>query len=123
MPTSSLGERKIGPTSLIALWLAIHGGDPAPGEVRADETAVLIAAALDRHLASALGGSIQDDRVAEERLKSIGIERIEHHRDTDPLSHGERALIPEICYKIRLIGPGGNPTGKYITICIPFWDV
>jgi hypothetical protein len=123
MPTSSLSKRKVDLTSLIALWFAIHGDDSSPREVRADETAALIAAALDRHLASAIGESIQDDRVVEERLKSIGIERIEHRHNTDPLSQGEPRVIPEICYQIPLIGPNGKPTGRYITTCVPFWDV
>jgi hypothetical protein len=38
---------------IIALWLAIHGGDPAPdGVLHVDETSVLLATTLSHHLAT-----------------------------------------------------------------------
>src|SRR5580704_15606820 len=50
MPESTVEERELDLAALIALWYAIHGGDPSPSEVTIDdETVVLIAAALDRN--------------------------------------------------------------------------
>ena len=46
-------DRDLDVASLIALWLAIHGGDPGPSEIAVDDkTAALIAAALDSQLAN-----------------------------------------------------------------------
>ena len=41
---------------IIALWLAIHGGDPGPEGFQVDETAVFLASALSAHLSETIGG-------------------------------------------------------------------
>lgn len=78
MPESTVEERELDLAALIALWYAIHGGDPSPSEVTIDdETVVLIAAALDRHLANTVEGVSREGRTSgrlEERLKSFGVE-------------------------------------------------
>ena len=71
-------DRDLDVASLIALWLAIHGGDPGPSEIAVDDkTAALIAAALDSQLANTVEFARREDRTParlEERLKSFGIE-------------------------------------------------
>lgn len=73
-------DRDLDVASLIALWLAIHGGDPAPSEIVVDDkTAALIAAALDSQLANTVESATRENRTTarlEERLKSFGIEMV-----------------------------------------------
>ena len=65
--------------AMVAVWIAIHGGDPLPSKVVVDGTALLIAAALDNHLANTIEGIDREGRKARlpERLKSLGIERVD----------------------------------------------
>ena len=59
---------------LIALWLAIHGGDPAPeGPVRIDETTALVAAALSARLTEINGGAVTGAALSE-RLGTVRVE-------------------------------------------------
>jgi hypothetical protein len=76
---SVFDDRELDVASLIALWLAIHSGDPAPSEIVVDDkTAALIAAALDSQLANTIESAPREDRTArlEERLRSFGIEMV-----------------------------------------------
>jgi hypothetical protein len=59
---------------IIALWLAIHGGDGGPTEViEVDETSALLAATLSSHLAETHGlGAVTIDGLRE-RLGGAGI--------------------------------------------------
>jgi hypothetical protein len=59
---------------LIALWLAIHGGDPAPdGAVSVDETTALLATTLSLRLSEAYGVELASPEVLQARLADIGI--------------------------------------------------
>jgi hypothetical protein len=120
MPTSSLGERELDVASLIALWIAIHGGDPAPSEIIVeDDTAAFIAAALDRYLSGTVDDAGSEDRresVLSEKLKSFGIERLSD--DAKPHPSGNF-----VCFtvKIPIIIIKDDPpkfSGKYETIRI-----
>jgi hypothetical protein len=76
---SVFDERELDVASLIALWLAIHSGDPAPSEIVVDDkTAALIAAALDSQLANIVESAPREGRTArlEERLRSFRIEMV-----------------------------------------------
>jgi len=90
MPVPTLDARDRDIAALIALWIAIHGGDPAPSEVVVDETAILLAAALDSYLASTIEGASRADRPRarlEERLHALGVEivgeRERRHEDEE----------------------------------------
>jgi hypothetical protein len=106
--------------ALIALWIAIHGGDPPPKEVKVDETALLIAAALDRHLANTVegvGGERPTKARRHERMKSLGIL---------PIGNGEYR-DEWICFCFSLIyfhvdGTSRNPDGdtEALVICVCF---
>ena len=113
MPASNLGGRELDIASLIALWIAIHGGDPSPSEVRVeDETAILIATALDRHLATIVqeAGRGGPTTTLEERLKSVRIELVDEK--SDELRGGE----PPACYLFQAydINPKSANYGKKI---------
>ena len=114
MPASNLGGRELDIASLIALWIAIHGGDSSPSEVRVeDETAILIAAALDRHLATIVQEAVREDPTAthlEERLKSVRIELVDEKSDELP---GDG---PPACYLFQAydINPKSANYGKKI---------
>jgi hypothetical protein len=113
MPASNLGGRELDIASLIALWIAIHGGDPSPSEVRVeDETAILIAAALDRRLATIVqeAGREGPTTTLEERLKSVRIELVDEK--SDELRGGE----PPACYLFQAydINPRSANYGKRI---------
>ena len=120
LPLAALEVRKQDIAALIALWIAIHGGDPPPKEVKVDETAVLIAAALDRHLANTIEGVGSEGGVEaqmDERLKSFGIE---------PIGNGEYR-DEWICFCFRLIyfrvdGTPRNPDEgtEAFVICVCF---
>lgn len=113
MPAPAFADRKKSVSALIALWLAIHGGDPPPSEVRVDETAALLAGALDLYLASIVDGSARDDQAVSERLRTFGIELIEH-------GESEESPVFEICWKVPVVNvKTGKPTGRYITVCTP----
>ncbi|MBV9918450.1 MAG: hypothetical protein JO153_18275 [Solirubrobacterales bacterium] len=59
---------------LIALWIAIHGGDPAPeGPVAIDPTTALLATALSRRLQEVRGVGSLTFEALRERLASVGI--------------------------------------------------
>jgi hypothetical protein len=100
-------EREADVAAQIALWIAIHGGDPAHTKVVVDDTALLIAAALDRHLATTIEGADREGRgkvSPPERLKSLGIERVD-----DEGGHG-----PEyVCFCFRWVYFG-------VIICVCF---
>jgi hypothetical protein len=125
MPTSTLGERELDVASLIALWIAIHGGDPSPSEVRVeDETAILIAAALDRYLATTVQEVGREDRTRaqfEERLKSVRIELVDEKRDEkrDDLRTGGSTIC--LWFQAYYVwGPReGQKIGGPILICRP----
>jgi hypothetical protein len=61
---------------LIALWLAIHGGDPGPegGVVEIDETTVLMGAAFISQLSQAQAVESLDEETLHQRLGAIGVE-------------------------------------------------
>jgi hypothetical protein len=114
MPPSNLGGRELDIASLIALWIAIHGGDPSPSEVRVeDETAILIAAALDRHLTTIMQEAGREDPTTthlEERLKSVRIELVDAKNDE------LRGDDPPACYLFQAydINPKSANYGKRI---------
>lgn len=63
--------------SYIALWLAIHGGDPVPDEVtvaQATEAAVQIVRSLSTYVASISGrlNSGDGEAMLEEKLQKVG---------------------------------------------------
>ena len=59
---------------LIALWLAIHGGDPAPDEPAwVDETTALLATTLSVRLSEVYGAARISADALQRRLASIGI--------------------------------------------------
>jgi hypothetical protein len=112
-PAPAFADRTRSVSSLIALWLAIHAGDPAPEAIRVDETATLLAGALDLYLASAIEGSVREDQIIAGRLGSYGIEPV---RRPEP----ENARIFEFCQRIQVIDIKTlKPTGTYITVCTP----
>ncbi len=87
MSPAVLKEREADVAALIALWIAIHGGDPAPRKVVVNDTTLLIAAALDRHLANTIEIADREGRSKvslPERLKALGIERV-----NDEGGHGD----------------------------------
>jgi hypothetical protein len=93
--------------ALIALWVAIHGGDPLPSKVVVDGTALLIAAALDNHLAHTIEGVEEEGRGKArltERLKALDIERVD-----DEGGHGEEFFC--FCFRLSRFG---------VIICICF---
>jgi hypothetical protein len=98
---------------LIALWIAIHGGDPAKSEVTIDDEAtILIAAALDRQLATTTGS--RDREMSDtllERLKGFGVEPVAAHEDK-PYFHCWQVEIPDV--------KTGKPSGQYRTVCVDF---
>jgi hypothetical protein len=62
---------------MIALWLAIHGGDPVPELIEIDETATVLATTLSAHLAATHGRpALTGDDEIELRTK------INQHSDT-----------------------------------------
>src|ERR1044071_8623313 len=77
---------------IIALWLAIHGGDPAPEQI-----AVEAIAALSRTLTAHSGEAIAESSFAElqTRLKEIGVN---FHSDTKAEIAAARSTQPR---KIR----------------------
>lgn len=100
-------EREAGAAALIALWIAIHGGDPVHKKVVVDDTALLIAAALEGHLANTIEDADKEGRSkvsAPERLKSLGIERVD-----DEGGHGAEYE----CFCFRWVYYG-------VTICVCF---
>jgi hypothetical protein len=115
MPATILDKRSLDLASLIALWFAIHGGDPAPTEILVeDETAALIAAALDRHLADRYADVTVPDHTAaqvEEWLKSLGIEVLADNHERDKAEFGP-VQPAYLCFKSHF------PNGEPITISI-----
>jgi hypothetical protein len=105
--------RELDVSALIALWLAIHGGDPARREITVDdETTLLIAAALDRQLAVTLGNGKQGDaRELLERLEAFNIEA------TGELAESIEANVH--CFKV----PDGSAKGGYVTVCVRYTPV
>lgn len=62
---------------IIALWLRIHGGDPAPDgrmHVQIDPTAALLAITLSARLAEVHGTPALSREMFEQRLRRAGIE-------------------------------------------------
>jgi hypothetical protein len=59
---------------LVALWIAIHGGDPAPeGPIAIDPTTALLATALSSRLQEVHGPGPMTFEALRERLESAGI--------------------------------------------------
>jgi hypothetical protein len=59
---------------LIALWIAIHGGDPAPeGPIPIDPTTALLAAALSTRLQEVRGVGSMTFEALRKGLESVGI--------------------------------------------------
>jgi hypothetical protein len=122
VPASALIGRQLDIATLIAIWIAIHGGDPSPSEITIeDETATLIAAALDRCLATTVGEAGRDDLTRaqlEERLKSVSIELLPERDEQRNELRGSRA-IP---FQPRIIDPlspnFGKPIGGPITVYV-----
>jgi hypothetical protein len=117
MPASVL-ERELDVAAIIALWFAIHGGDPGPVEVTVDdETVALVAAALDHQLASRHGEPHQTRAQLEERLNSLGIEVLPRDEKTDRIREGVD-LLQKWCFKVNT---GNLKTGKpetTTTVCV-----
>ena len=112
-PAPAFADRTRSVSSLIALWLAIHSGDPAPSAISVDETATLLAGALDLYLAGTIEGSVRDDQAIAERLGSFGIEPAKR---PEP----ETARIFEFCQRIQVpYLNSGIGSGTYITVCVP----
>jgi hypothetical protein len=63
---------------IVALWLAIHGGDPPPENVRIDDRTVELLGETTTHLARQLGFEVKQSLTVsslQERLKAVtGIE-------------------------------------------------
>jgi hypothetical protein len=98
---------------VIALWIAIHGGDPARSEVTIDDEAtLLVAAALDRQLATLTG--LRERQMSDtllNRLKGFGIVPIAAH-DERPSFH---------CWQVEIFDvETGKPSGRYRTVCVDF---
>jgi len=75
---------------IIALWKAIHGGDPSPEQI-----AVEAIAALSGTLTSHGGGTISESSFAElqTRLKEIGVELQEHTKTGGEAARSTEARI------------------------------
>ena len=58
---------------LIALWFAVHGGDPGPEAVEVDTATVLLAAALSARLTELNAGALAGQELTE-RLATMRIE-------------------------------------------------
>lgn len=114
MPAARTNVRTVDPAALIALWFAIHGGDPVPSEVAVDETGYLVALALDSHLAATLvGGGRLTTEELEQRLRRLGIEPTTDPNETPTQQAGavQTAARDEAsgerrgrrkCYRIRV---------------------
>ncbi|MER5636555.1 hypothetical protein ABT095_06355 [Kitasatospora sp. NPDC002227] len=61
---------------ILALWIFIHGGDPAPGSISVDRAAVLAAAGLSEHLAAKIKPSqrVVNLEQLQAKLKPLGIQ-------------------------------------------------
>lgn len=58
---------------IIALWLAVHGGDPAPKvRVEVDASTVLLAAALSARLTELNGGALTGEALSA-RLQELNV--------------------------------------------------
>jgi hypothetical protein len=104
-------DRELDVASLIALWLAIHGGDPAPSEIVVnDKTAALIAAALDSQLADTVESAPREDRTGrlKERLKSFGIEMV---------PNAEKSCFT-YTVKVPVLGNPERFTTMTVTVCL-----
>jgi hypothetical protein len=127
MPASALSGRQLDIAALIAIWIAIHGGDPSPSEITIEDgTATLIAAALDRYLATTVGEAGREDpsrddlkrAQLEERLKSLSIELLPERDEQRNELRGSRAVT----FQPRIIDPlspnFGKPIGGPITVYV-----
>ncbi|GAA2145973.1 hypothetical protein GCM10009760_35220 [Kitasatospora kazusensis] len=128
-PTPAIGlAHELDVAWIVALWLAIHGGDPNPieGEVQLGETAALSAAALSGALSDTLGKGRQalTYEQLQERLKVLGVEL---SRGAAPeqaaTEESSFARIPRrpycfrwngttICVNLPRVGSPGSPGGE-----------
>jgi len=122
MPVSALRNREVDIASIIALWIAIHGGDPAPSEIMIDDaTAGLIAAALDSHLTNTVADDRREEHreiVLRERLKEFGVEVLpkDEARHLESFVECFRIRIPIIYLDDGVAKFSGNY--RYVTVCV-----
>lgn len=91
---------------LIAVWFAVHGGDPPHGPVAVDQTTVLAAEALVSTLSAAHGGTRRAVRAADAAATGAAVERVERRL---------RALGVELVRH-------GAPEGTHQEVWPPFRD-
>jgi hypothetical protein len=89
---------------IVALWKAIHWGDPSPERnvVEIDETGGLIAAALVSHLAASEHVGLLAPNELHERLAAFGIRFVGD--DADAPVEADKAGSHTVCTKV----PGGR---------------
>jgi hypothetical protein len=101
---------------IVALWLAIHGGDPGPeAAVEIDETTALLATALSARLAEKHGLGPVTHETLQERFGCVVAPA---HETEAPAKHFPP--IPEALSCVRL--PLG-PDGELVYFCWPFGQV
>jgi hypothetical protein len=116
--SGSIIEREFDIAAIIALWFAIHGGDPGPVEVTVDdETAFLVAAALDHQLASHHGEPRQTQAQLVERLNSLGVEVLPAEEKTDRIEFGA-GVLQKWCFKVPIPNIKSGSAGSTITVCV-----
>jgi hypothetical protein len=99
---------------LIALWIAIHGGDPAPeGPVEVDETTALLAAALAARLGELYGRGAATAEALQDRLAGSGMAvRVDDASSFEPFRPMGKVFCPEVV--------GSKKICFYIPENIPF---
>jgi hypothetical protein len=80
---------------LIALWLAIHGGDPASEPTSVDDTTVLLATTLSLRLEEVYGAGAAARNVLEKRLAGLGI-ALTGGRDTGPQVEAAEPVVEPV---------------------------
>lgn len=92
---------------LIALWLAIHGGDPGPDPVQIDETTVLAAATLVSSLSTGYAAAPEPasfDVLGERLQRHFGVEVVRKPTPVGPGSPGVPEPVTTICFNVPGVG-------------------